>query len=56
MSNNILKATVRASLGKGAARKSRKAGLLPAVVYSKAQESLSVEVSPRALTQLWRQP
>jgi len=56
MSNNILKATVRASLGKGAARKSRKAGLLPAVVYSKAQESLSVEVSPRALTQLLRQP
>ena len=56
MSNNILKATVRASLGKGAARKSRKAGLLPAVVYSKAQESLSVEVSPRELTQLLRKP
>jgi large subunit ribosomal protein L25 len=56
MSNNVLKATVRASLGKGAARKSRKAGLLPAVVYSKAQESLSVEVSPRELTQLLRQP
>jgi len=56
MSNNVLKATVRASLGKGAARKSRKAGLLPAVVYSKAQESVSVEVSPREVTHLLRLP
>ena len=56
MSENVLKATVRNSLGKGAARKSRKAGLLPAVVYSKAQESLSVEVSPRELTHVLRLP
>ena len=54
--SNLLKATVRASLGKGAARKSRKAGLLPAVVYSKAADSLSVEVSPRELTQILRRP
>ena len=56
MSNNVLKATVRASLGKGAARKSRKADLLPAVVYSKDQESVSVEVSPRELTHILRLP
>jgi large subunit ribosomal protein L25 len=56
MSNNVLKATVRANIGKGAARKSRKAGLLPAVVYSKAQESVSVELSPRELTHLLRLP
>jgi large subunit ribosomal protein L25 len=56
MSNNVLKATVRANIGKGAARKSRKAGLLPAVVYSKAQESVSVEVSPRELTHILRLP
>ena len=56
MSDNLLKATVRANLGKGAARKSRKAGLLPAVVYSKNSDSMSVEVSPRALTHILRKP
>ena len=54
--SNLLKATVRANLGKGAARKSRKAGLLPAVVYSKESDCLSVEVSPRELTHILRRP
>ncbi|MBL90651.1 MAG: 50S ribosomal protein L25 [Myxococcales bacterium] len=56
MSENKLDAVVRTLTGKGAARKSRKAGRLPAVVYSKGQETLGVEVSPRELTHILRRP
>ena len=56
MSENKLDAVVRTLTGKGAARKSRKAGRLPAVVYSKGQDTLGVEVSPRELTHILRRP
>ena len=51
-----LEGVLRTRKGKGAARKARKAGLLPAVVYSKGQETISVEVSPRTLTHILRRP
>ena len=51
-----LKAVVRTAKGKGAARKSRKAGRLPAIVYSKGEDTLSIEVSPHELSLLLRRP
>jgi len=51
-----LSATVRSLRGKGASRKSRKAGKLPGIVYSKDSETTSVEVSPRELTHILRRP
>jgi large subunit ribosomal protein L25 len=40
--------------GKSAARKVRKAGKLPAVIYGPGSENLSVEVDPRTLTEMFR--
>jgi large subunit ribosomal protein L25 len=46
-----LNAEVRSGeTGKGAARKLRKAGLVPAVVYGAGDEATPVTVDPKAIT------
>ena len=52
MSDNLLKATVRANLGKGAARKSVKQACYRPLFTAKNSDSMSVEVSPRELTHI----
>jgi large subunit ribosomal protein L25 len=44
-----LDASVRDKSGKGAARRARSAGMVPAVVYGPGKEAMSVSVEPRAL-------
>lgn len=46
-----LKAKVRHEQGKGAARRLRAQGLVPAVVYRRQEQPLSISVDPRALRQ-----
>lgn len=49
-----LKAELRTGQhGKGAARKLRKAGLVPAIVYGAGEEATSVAIEPKALTDLF---
>lgn len=50
MSQYELDAEVRENLGKGAARKLRRAGRIPAVIYGKGEDALSVAIEPRAFT------
>lgn len=52
--SNILNATVRQSLGKGAARKARNAGKIPAVLYGPENEPVSLEVDPDKLVRIFR--
>ena len=47
-----LPATVRTETGKGAARRIRRADLMPAVVYGGQSKPLSVTVSPRQLSRI----
>ena len=47
-------AEVRASRGKNEARRTRKAGQIPAVVYGAYQEPISVAVSPREINKIVR--
>lgn len=49
MEQIILAATRREQLGTPAARRLRRSGQIPAVVYGRGQESLSVSVNPRDL-------
>jgi large subunit ribosomal protein L25 len=49
---NALVAEVRDATGKGAARKLRAAGRIPAVVYGRGTESRAISVDPKALVQL----
>ena len=51
-----LPAEKRSGLGKGAARKLRAAGRIPAVCYGLGKEPVSVTVEPRALLKLLRGP
>lgn len=51
-----LEATVRTTHGKGSARKARKAGQLPAIVYVGGKDALSVTVSPKEATRILRSP
>jgi large subunit ribosomal protein L25 len=50
MSQIELEAERRTEHGKGASRRLRRAGKLPAVVYSKGVEPISVAIDPRAFT------
>ncbi len=52
MAVNALVAEVRDATGKGAARKLRAAGRIPAVVYGRGTESRAISVDPKALVQL----
>jgi large subunit ribosomal protein L25 len=50
MQSQSLQAEVRASRGKGPARRMRAAGQIPAVFYGPGQESTALAVSPKELT------
>jgi large subunit ribosomal protein L25 len=52
VAENVLSADTRTATGKGANRKLRVAGKIPAVVYGKAREPQSVALDPRALETL----
>jgi large subunit ribosomal protein L25 len=54
VSDVSLSAEERAGRGKGAARKLRAAGRMPAVVYGRGQESRPVTLDPAALSKLLR--
>jgi large subunit ribosomal protein L25 len=45
---------VRTSTGKGAARKARQTGLIPAVVYGPETEPVSLNIDPDALTRIFQ--
>ena len=44
--SNTLNATVRSSSGKGAARKTRRDGKIPAVLYGPENEPVPVDIDP----------
>ena len=54
MATVTLSASTRAKFGKGAARKIRKAGSLPGVVYRAGEEASSVSLDPTALEAAFR--
>ncbi len=54
MAENVLSADTRTATGKGANRKLRVQGRIPAVVYGKGRDPLSVALDPRALEALLR--
>jgi len=54
VSETALVVEARAGLGKGAARKLRAAGKIPAVLYGRGRESLSLALDPRALDRILR--
>ena len=47
-------AEVRTSRGKNEARRTRKAGNIPAVVYGAFQDAVSIAISPKDLSQITR--
>ena len=49
MSTEILSATVRTEFGKGAARRARRAGLVPAVVYGHEGEPVHLDLPAHEL-------
>ena len=49
MENNVLNATVRNEFGKGAARRARRAGLVPAVVYGQGGDTIHIDVDEHDL-------
>ena len=49
MSYPVLNAEVRTGSGKGVARKLRAEGIVPGVVYSKGQETISIQFAPKEL-------
>lgn len=54
MSETALVVESRASTGKGAARKLRAAGRIPAVLYGQGKESVPLTIDPRALEKVLR--
>jgi len=54
VSENALVVSPREGTGKGAARKLRAAGRIPAVLYGRGRESLSVALDPRTLERILR--
>lgn len=56
MSNVEINAEVRSARGKGMARKLRRAGRIPAVLYSAIQESTALVLNPDDVELLRRQP
>lgn len=53
---NVIHAQIRTSTGKGAARKARKAGYLPCVVYAGGRDAQSVAVFPKEISKLLHSP
>ena len=51
MAKSVLNVEPRVRIGKGGARKVRRDGLVPAVVYGKGMEALNLRVDPKALQQ-----
>ncbi len=56
MSNNTVHAVIREKNGKGPTRRLRMEAQLPAVVYGKGQETLSISLNPRDITKILRGP
>jgi len=56
MTNNILTAQKRQVLGKGPSRRLRMDNQLPAVVYAKGKETVSIIIDPRQTTKLLMGP
>jgi len=54
VSETALVVSSREGVGKGAARKLRAAGRIPAVLYGRGRETLSVALDPRALERILR--
>lgn len=54
MSETALVVEAREAIGKGAARKLRAAGRIPAVLYGRGRDSLPLAVDPRALDRILR--
>lgn len=54
MSETALVVEARAAIGKGAARKLRAAGRIPAVLYGRGRDSLPLALDPRALDRILR--
>ena len=54
MANVSLNVSSRTDMGKGAARKIRAQGLLPAVIYRAGQPATSVSLDPRELENAFR--
>lgn len=54
MSETALVVEAREGLGKGAARKLRAAGRIPAVLYGRGRDSLALALDPRALDRILR--
>lgn len=54
MSETALVVEAREAIGKGAARKLRAAGRIPAVLYGRGRESLPLALDPRALDKILR--
>lgn len=51
MAKSVLNVEPRVRIGKGGSRKVRRDGLVPAVVYGKGMEALTLRVDPKALQQ-----
>lgn len=51
MAKSVLNVEARVRIGKGGARKVRRDGLVPAVLYGKGIDSLTLRVDPKALQQ-----
>ena len=56
MSRPVLNATPRSGLGKSANRKLRQIGRVPAVVYGKGLDPVSVSLDPKATTRILKSP
>lgn len=54
MTEHTLNAVPRTDLGKGAARKSRAGGGIPAVVYAAGSEALAITVDPKQVDDIFR--
>lgn len=54
MSETALVVEAREGVGKGAARKLRAAGKIPAILYGRGRDSLALSVDPRALDRILR--
>jgi large subunit ribosomal protein L25 len=52
MNENILVANIRTGLGKGSARKMRVKNRLPAIIYSKGNETLAIDICPKVTTKI----